>query len=179
MQVLVRKCLNFPKFLCEKLKYGFRWWLSKQAKHSILVWMIPGMRARIWRWCGANVGKDVCIGWEVFLDVMYAKYLTIEDDVWLINRCLILCHRRVMDDYGIGDRYKDCPQKPRPVVIKKGASISTGAIIMPGVTIGEGAIVGAGALVTKDVPAWTIVAGVPAKVIKELKPKDNSHESNN
>lgn len=151
--------------------YGFRWWLSKQAKHSVIVWLIPGMRARIWRWCGAKVGKDVCIGWEVFLDVMYAKYLTIEDDVWLINRCLILCHRRVMDDYGIGDRYKDCPQKPRPVVIKKGASISTGAIIMPGVTIGEGAIVGAGALVTKDVPAWTIVAGVPAKVIKTLEPK--------
>ena len=54
------------------------------------------------------------------------------------------------------------------MVIKKGASISVNATIMPGVTIGEGAIVGAGALVTKDVPAWTIVAGVPAKVIKVL-----------
>lgn len=40
---------------------------------------------------------------------------------------------------------------------------------MPGVTIGEGAVVGAGSLVTKDVPAWTIAAGTPAKVIKELK----------
>ena len=40
---------------------------------------------------------------------------------------------------------------------------------MPGVTVGEGAIVGAGSLVTKDVPSWTIVAGIPAKVIKELK----------
>lgn len=110
---------------------------------------------------------------------MYAKYLTIEDDVWLINRCFILCYRRVMENYCIGDRYKDCPQKPRPVVIKKGSSISTGAIIMSGVTIGEAPIVGAGARVTKDVPAWTIVAGVPAKVIKELKPKDNSRESNN
>ena len=39
---------------------------------------------------------------------------------------------------------------------------------MPGVTIGDGAVVGAGALVTKDVPAWTIVAGTPAKVIKKL-----------
>ena len=39
---------------------------------------------------------------------------------------------------------------------------------MPGVTIGEGAIVGAGSLVTKDVPAWTIATGRPAKVVKEI-----------
>lgn len=39
---------------------------------------------------------------------------------------------------------------------------------MPGVTIGEGAVIGAGALVTKDIPAWTIAIGRPAKVIKEI-----------
>ncbi len=171
-RLVLRKMCSFPKRLWKNISYGFKWWLSKQAKHSVIVWMIPGLRPLIWRWCGANVGKNVCIGWEVFLDVMYAKYLTVEDDVWLINRSYILCHRRVMDDYHIGDRYRNCPQKPRPVVIKKGASISTGAIIMPGVTVGEGAIVGAGALVTKDVPAWTIVAGVPAKVIKVLEPRE-------
>ena len=43
-----------------------------------------------------------------------------------------------------------------------------GSIIMPGVTVGEGAIIGARSVVTHDVPAWTIVAGSPAKVIKEL-----------
>ncbi len=170
-KVFFRKVCSFPKYVGPRLKYAFRWWLSKQAKHSVICWFFPGLRPWIWKMCGAKMGKDICIGWEVFLDVMYAKYLTVEDDVWLINRCLILCHRRVMDDYHVGDRYKECPQKPRPVVIKKGASISTGAIIMPGVTIGEGAIVGAGALVTKDVPAWTIVAGVPAKVIKVLEPR--------
>ena len=169
--VFFRKLWHFPSFIKKNFLYGFRWWLSKQAKHSVICWMIPGLRPVIWRWCGAKVGKNVSIGWEVFLDVMYAKYLTVEDDVWLINRSYILCHRRVMDDYHIGDRYKECPQKPRPVVIKKGAAISTCATIMPGVTIGEGAIVGANALVTKDVPAWTIVAGVPAKVIKTLEPR--------
>lgn len=179
IKTIIRKARNAPKYIGKKLKYGFRWWLSKQAKHSVLCWMMPGLRPVIWRWCGAKVGKNVSIGWEVFLDVMYAKYLTVEDDVWLINRSYILCHRRVMDDYHVGDRYKECPQKPRPVVIKKGASISTNATIMPGVTVGEGAIVGAGALVTKDVPAWTIVAGVPAKVIKVLEPREKKDETNN
>lgn len=41
--------------------------------------------------------------------------------------------------------------------------------IMPGVTIGEGVVIGAGSLVTKDVPAWTVAMGRPAKVIRILK----------
>ena len=53
--------------------------------------------------------------------------------------------------------------------IEKGASIGSSATIMCGVKIGENAVVGAGAVVTKNVPANTVVAGVPAKVIKTLK----------
>jgi acetyltransferase-like isoleucine patch superfamily enzyme len=55
-----------------------------------------------------------------------------------------------------------------PVVIKRNAWIGAGATILPGVTVGENAIVAAGAVVSKDVPANTVVAGVPAKVIKEI-----------
>lgn len=166
--VFKRKMKNAPGVLYRSFAFSIKWWLSKQAKHSVICWLIPGLRPVIWRMCGAKVGKNVCIGWEVFLDVMYAKYLTIEDDVWIANRSTIFCHRRVMDDYHIGDRYKELPQKPRPVVIKKGACVSIGTTVMPGLTIGEGAVTGTGALITKDVPAWTIVAGVPAKVIKTL-----------
>jgi acetyltransferase-like isoleucine patch superfamily enzyme len=53
-----------------------------------------------------------------------------------------------------------------PVRVGRGADIGTSAVILPGVTIGEGAIVGAGAVVTKDVPPFAVVAGVPARVIK-------------
>lgn len=56
----------------------------------------------------------------------------------------------------------------KPIRICDDAWIGMNCIILKGVTIGEGAIVGAGSVVTKDVPAWTLVAGNPARVIKSL-----------
>lgn len=56
----------------------------------------------------------------------------------------------------------------KPIIVKKNAWIATGATVVPGVTIGENAVVAAGAVVTKDVLANTVVAGVPARVIKTI-----------
>lgn len=58
-----------------------------------------------------------------------------------------------------------------PVNIGNKVWIGSNSIILKGVTIGEGSIIGAGAVVTKDVPAWTIVGGNPARVIREI-PED-------
>lgn len=57
----------------------------------------------------------------------------------------------------------------KPVVIGNDVWIGIRTIIMPGVTIGNGVIIGAGAVVTKDVPDYAVVAGVPAKVVKYRK----------
>lgn len=56
----------------------------------------------------------------------------------------------------------------KPIKVCSNAWIGMNCIILKGVTIGEGAIVGAGSVVTKDVPAWTIVGGSPARIIKEI-----------
>jgi acetyltransferase-like isoleucine patch superfamily enzyme len=53
----------------------------------------------------------------------------------------------------------------KPVVVEEWADIGTGAVLLPGVTIGKGAIVGAGAVVARDVPAFSKVAGTPAKIL--------------
>ena len=60
------------------------------------------------------------------------------------------------------------PAKTAPVVIKHDAWVGANATILAGVTIGECSVVGAGALVNKDVPPYTIVGGVPARIIKRL-----------
>lgn len=169
VKVLFRKIKNSPK----AFRSIWRWYLQKLARFSVFptflnLFGIQHHRAWLWKISGCNIGNNVSIGWDVYYDVGNTHLITIEDDVWIASRALILCHRRDMSIYYKGERYKEVPHVQLPVTIKKGACVSMDAIIMPGVTIGEGAVVGAGALVTKDVPAWTIVAGVPAKVIKEL-----------
>ncbi|SDL79207.1 2,3,4,5-tetrahydropyridine-2,6-dicarboxylate N-acetyltransferase [Sediminibacillus halophilus] len=60
------------------------------------------------------------------------------------------------------------PPSAKPVVIEDGVVVGANAVILEGVTVGEGAVVAAGAIVTKDVPANTLVAGTPARVLKEI-----------
>lgn len=125
-------------------------------------------RAKYWKKCGAHIEGKVNIGYDVYFDASNAEHITIEDGVWIAARCLILCHKRPLRNYYVGDDYNDLPHIRKAVVLKKGCCIGMSSIIMPGVTIGEGAMVGAGSVVTKDVPAWTIVAGNPAQVIREI-----------
>lgn len=77
--------------------------------------------------------------------------------------CMVFSSR---EDYAAGKEYDESlSHRFGKVVIGPRARINAGVIIGPGVTVGEGAVVGAGAVVLKDVPAWSFVAGVPAKEI--------------
>ena len=78
----------------------------------------------------------------------------------------------VMLGFNHGFYTRDVPTKEQdymdaPIVVGDDVWIGTGAVILAGVTIGKGAIIAAGAVVNRDVPAYAIVGGVPAKVIKE------------
>jgi acetyltransferase-like isoleucine patch superfamily enzyme len=63
----------------------------------------------------------------------------------------------------------DEPGKAAPITIGDGVWLATRAVVLKGVTIGDGAVVAAGAVVTKDVPPYTLVGGVPARVIRRLR----------
>lgn len=125
-------------------------------------------RAKIWRKMGCHIGNGVCIGHSVALDIGNTDLIHIEDGVIITNHCTILCHRRDLSGYQMGDDSSKLPYIYAPVILKKGCQIGMGSMIMPGVTIGEGAIIGAHSVVTKDIPAWTVAVGNPCKVIKQL-----------
>jgi acetyltransferase-like isoleucine patch superfamily enzyme len=107
-----------------------------------------------------KIGKNVFINFDcVFLDL---GGITIEDNVLIAPKVSLLSEGHPISPKERGSLV------PGPIHIKKNAWIGAGATILQGVTIGENAVVAAGAVVAKDVPANTIVGGVPAKIIKSI-----------
>ena len=109
-----------------------------------------------------RIGKRVWIGPYAFFD---ARALEIEDNVGIGPGTKILGSTHTGDPKDIPIIQTDLIIKP--VRICQGSDIGINAVILPGITVGEGAIVGAGAVVTRDVKPKTVVAGVPAKVLKK------------
>jgi len=160
---------NILLLIYKRIYLLYKWYLFKIAKNSIILNRIHvGIRPLIWKAVGVRVKGNISIGYDVYFDVGNASLITIEDGVWVASRSLILCHKRDLSNYYVGDDYNLLPYKKEPVILKRGCVVGMGAIILPGITIGEGSIVGAGAVVTHDVPPWTIVAGNPAKIIKKI-----------
>ena len=122
---------------------------------------------------------SISIGKRVFItgSVIAAQNIEIGDDVLISWGTTIVDHNshsisfshRENDAVDWMAGKKDWTHvKIAPVKISSKVWIGFNAIILKGVTIGEGAVIGAGSVVTKDVPAWTIVAGNPARVIREI-----------
>lgn len=138
------------------------------------------IRPWIWKHIGCNLGKDVHIGHNVIPDFGNPERIHIGDSVVISNGVSILCHKRDVSGYKKGDNAKHLPFKYEDVTIEKGCQIGLNCTILPGVTIGEGSIIGSCSLVTKDIPAWSIAVGSPAKVVRELVPcEDNCLINNN
>jgi acetyltransferase-like isoleucine patch superfamily enzyme len=113
-----------------------------------------------------NYGKNTKIGRNVFInfDCVFLDLggITIEDGVLIAPKVSLLSEGHPVSP---NERQSLVPGH---VHIKKNAWIGAGATILPGVTVGENAVVAAGAVVSKDVPANTVVGGIPARQIKSF-----------
>jgi acetyltransferase-like isoleucine patch superfamily enzyme len=94
--------------------------------------------------------------------------VTIEDNVFVGHNVSFINDKMPRATNPDGSLQTEADWKVERTLVKKGASIGTSTTILCGVTIGENAIVGAGSVVTKDVPANSIVTGVPARVRRKI-----------
>lgn len=178
--------MNALKTIGVSKAISFVFWELYKALLGIVV--VPQLRGALLRLAGARIGEDTIIhnatfsnvyhhgfsrlvigarcfvGEDVMLDVRGG--ITIEDDVTISNRALVLSHINV--GYPSHPLQKAYPTKDSPVRIKKGSYVGSGAILLPGITLGAKSVVGAGSVVTKSVPSGVVVVGVPATVIKKL-----------
>ena len=112
----------------------------------------------------ATVGKRCKISSHTFI----CEGVTIEDNVFIGHGVMFINDSYPRATAAEGKLQTEADWKVERTVIKKGASIGSGATILSNTTVGENAIVGAGSVVTKDVPANSIVAGNPARVLRYI-----------
>jgi serine acetyltransferase len=131
-----------------------------------------------------SLGRNVYVGHQSILKGYYKNELRIGDETWIGQQ--VFMHAAggltIGARVGIGPGVKILTSEHReagrevpvlfspldlaPVVIDDDADLGIGAILLPGVHVGRGAVVGAGAVVTRDVPAYAVVAGSPARILR-------------
>src|SRR3990167_1616897 len=158
--LLIDNIFNMPPFR----KYFLILLGAKIGRDSVLM----SVKFINWHYGGPGVlkiGNECFIGDETLIDLYDQVHL--EDQVTIAQRVTILTHQNV--------GYKDHPLQKyfskfsKPVVFKSGSVTVAGSIILSGVTVGKESFVAAGSVVTKNVPTRTLVGGVPAKIIRNIK----------
>jgi acetyltransferase-like isoleucine patch superfamily enzyme len=117
-----------------------------------------GVRLECWRGASIRIGNGTYLNRGA--EVVAARSVSIGRDCKIARDVLIMD----TDQHGIGDNAPAIA----PVVIGDRVWIGARAIVLKGVTIGDDSVIGAGSVVTKDVPADSIVAGIPARVIRRI-----------
>ncbi len=131
-----------------------------------------------------EIGAGVYVGHQTILKGYHKNRMSIGDGTWIGQQCflhsagglVIGCNvgigpgvriiTSIHEEEGTGKAILHSRLRFAPVVIEDDVDLGVGAVVLPGVTIGRGAQVGAGAVVSRDVPAFAVAAGVPAKVIR-------------
>lgn len=158
-------------------------WVGHVPFHTVrkLFYVLAGVRlgkgSTIHMWAnffepgGVVIGEDTIIGDHAFLDGRAP--LTIGNHVDIASGVMIYNSEHNVDeaDFAVPEKVTE-----EPVQIGDYVFIGPRVIILPGIKIGKGAVIGAGAVVTRDVPDFAIVGGVPAKVIGERKNKNPNYK---
>lgn len=113
----------------------------------------------------ASIGARCKISSHTFI----CEGVTVEDECFIGHGVMFTNDRFPLATNADGSPQTEADWKVEPTRVERRASVGSNATILCGLTIGEGALVGAGAVVTKDVPAYAIVAGVPARIVGDTR----------
>jgi acetyltransferase-like isoleucine patch superfamily enzyme len=143
----------------------------KFGVRSFLASIIQYLRFLKYRWQGYDVIRPVIFERDLHLDRLYPQGIHIGKNTLIASNVTILSH----------DHCKRVNNQPLLLDTKVGERcfIAVGSTILPGVSIGNEVIVGAGSVVTKDVPSNVVVAGNPARIIRENISMNNKAELTN
>ena len=148
------------------------WWLRRLGavigKDTVLM-DVRFMSANVNGFTALRIGRDCFIGSECLIDL--ASAVTIEDQVTIAARSVVLSHLNV--GYRDHPLQRHFPRHFAGVTIRRGAYVGANVTVLPGLEIGSMAFVAAGSVVTENVAPLTLVAGVPARVIRHL-PEDGA-----
>ncbi|HEX7336533.1 MAG TPA: acyltransferase [Gemmatimonadales bacterium] len=149
---------------------SFAWRLRKKVlKRWARNAFFPGWRVQLLRYCGYTIGNDVYIA----DDLLIVEELADRGNITIGNRVSIAPRvTLVTSSHPNNSRIRGfAPSSQGPIVIEDDAWLGTGCVVLPGVRIGRGAVVGANSVVLQDVPPLHIVAGQPARTVRELLPE--------
>ena len=149
----------------ERIKNAFLYKVGMRMPYS--KWRVKALRA-----LGHSVGKGVYIPSDLTITQNFTGNrgaLYLGDRVSLAPKCILI----LVSHPNSSAIRKIIDYKPSFIRIEEDSWIGAGTIILPGITVHKGAVVGAGSVVTKDVPPYTVVAGNPAKILRQLAPTDN------
>lgn len=169
----------------ERLRPRGRLTLAKQKILNMIArtTLHRGLRIWLYRQMGVNIGEDCVVEMFCYLDDQFPELIFFDDHSGPSRHVIILCHDDVAEKSTVSTAEEPHFQKRHgfvaPVRLKSYSGIGTASIILPGVTVHEGGVIAAGAVVTKDVPPYTLVGGVPAKVLKAYRETDLNHNAEN
>ena len=153
----------------------YRKQLEKMMDWPVLAPFCPRkLRPWLLRRIGCHVGKNVFIGDYVRVDLNHADLIYIDDYAHVTAGCRLLCHQRNLKNYCKVDNASKFGYKLGEIHIGKGVMVGMETMIMPGVTIGDGAVIGARSIVMRDVTAYTVAMGTPARVVKSFPEREGA-----
>jgi maltose O-acetyltransferase len=149
---------------------SFAWRLRKKVlKRWARNAFFPSARVRLLRLCGFSIGEDVYIADDLIVveELSERGNITIGDRVSIAPRVTL-----VTSSHPNHSRIRGfAPTAAGPIVIENDVWLGAGCVILPGVRIGRGAVVGANSVVAHDVASLHVVAGQPARTVRELTPE--------